>query len=447
MNQTNQINSDTKIVKGSPTKELFITMLTRDVSLIDAISDLVDNCVDGAIKLRGKKRFTGLEVDITVNGNCFNIKDNCGGIDKDLAQNYAFRFGRPSKTPQIDYSVGQFGIGMKRALFKIGKHFEIKTISPKASFTIEIDVEKWSAKEDEWDFEFKSLTEKIFPLSKCGTEITVSSLNPEVRERFKQSNFISELKEKLEIQHLMNISKGLKIKINTRTIKSDKLKLLNSNKFTTAYWTGKFKLYGNTSVKMYAGIGAADQDKGGWYIFCNNRLIQGPEQTDVVGWGTRSTVYIPKYHIQYSRFRGFVFFESKVPSFLPWNTSKTSIDTESPMYQNVKLNMMSLTRPVINFLNKVHDESGAYLNNELSEKYLQNQIDSATLKNYLKVKTSSKFSAPVQKQKPKKVNEVKISYMRTKAKVEKLRRFFKVKSQKQVGEKTFDYTYNRECKE
>ena len=46
----------------------------------------------------------------------------------------------------------------------------------------------------------------------------------------------------------------------------------------------------------------------------------------------------------------------------------------------------------------------------------------------------------------KKANEVKISYMRTKARVEKLRRFFKVKSRKQVGEKTFDYTYNRECK-
>ena len=114
------------VVNGSPSKELFITMLTRDITLIDAISDLVDNCVDGAIKLRRKRKFTGLEVDITVNGNCFNIKDNCGGIDKDLAQNYAFRFGRPSKTPQIDYSVGQFGIGMKRALFKMGKHFEIK---------------------------------------------------------------------------------------------------------------------------------------------------------------------------------------------------------------------------------------------------------------------------------------------------------------------------------
>ena len=64
MSQTSETNPDA--VKGSPRKELFITMLTRDITLIDAISDLVDNCMDGAIKLRGEKKFTGLQVDITI---------------------------------------------------------------------------------------------------------------------------------------------------------------------------------------------------------------------------------------------------------------------------------------------------------------------------------------------------------------------------------------------
>jgi parvulin-like peptidyl-prolyl isomerase len=422
-------------------------MLTRDITLIDAISDLVDNCVDGAIRLKGRGKFTGLKVDITVNDNYFKIKDNCGGIDKDLAQKYAFRFGRPSKTPRIDYSVGQFGIGMKRALFKMGKHFEIKTISPKASFTIEIDVDKWSAKEDDWDFEFKSLTEKKSPLSKCGTEITVTSLNKDVIERFKNQNFRSKLREKLELQHLINLSKKLAIKINTHPIKSNQLKLYNGNRFKTAYWAKKFKIYCNMDVKIYAGIGEQKLDQGGWYIFCNNRLIQGPEQTEISGWGAKTPVTIPEYHSQFNGFRGIVLFESKTLSFLPWNTSKTSIDTDSQLFQNVKQEMVYLMRPIINFLNKVHKESTDFHNKKLEEKYLQNEIESAPLKNYLDVKTSPKFSAPVQKQKPKKVNEVTISYMRTKAKVEKLKRFFKVKSLKKVGEKTFDYTYNRECKE
>jgi len=438
-------NTPSNAINGSPSKELFITMLTRDITLIDAISDLVDNCVDGAIKLRGNGRFSGLEVDITVDENCFKIKDNCGGIDKDLARDYAFRFGRPSGTPRIDYSVGQFGIGMKRALFKMGKHFEIKTISPEATFTIEIDVNKWSAKEDEWNFEFKILQEKKFPVSKCGTEIIVTSLNKDVIERFKTKNFQSKLKDKLELQHLINLSKKMVIRINTYPLESNKLKLYCGNRFKTAYWAKKFKIYDNMDVKIYAGVGEQETDKGGWYIFCNNRLIQGPEQTEISGWGAKTPVKIPEYHSQFNGFRGIVLFESKTQSYLPWNTSKTSVDTDSQLYQSVRQDMICLMRPVIDFLNEVHKESTAVHNKKLDEKYLQNEIDSAPLKNYLDIKTSSKFSAPSQKLMAKKTDEVRIGYYRKERMVERLKKIFKVSSPKKVGEKTFDYTYDREC--
>ena len=39
-------------IKASPTKELFIYMMTRDIPLIRAILDLVDNSVDGATRLQ-----------------------------------------------------------------------------------------------------------------------------------------------------------------------------------------------------------------------------------------------------------------------------------------------------------------------------------------------------------------------------------------------------------
>jgi len=289
--------------------------------------------------------------------------------------------------------------------------------------------------------------EKRFPLTQRGTEITVSSLNGDVKERFKQSNFLSELKTKIELQHLLNISKGLVIKINSHSIKLNRLELLNSNKFTTAYWTKKFKIYGNTEVKIYAGIGIPDLKMGGWYIFCNNRLIEGPEQTETSGWGTKTTTRIPEYHSQFNRFRGYVFFESKAPYFLPWNTSKTSIDTDSQLFQSVKLKMLELMRPIIDFLNDVHIESKDYHNKKLDELYLKNEMDSASLKNYLAVKRCSKFTPHIQKQKAKKSNETKIRYIRTNREIEKLKKLFKVSSSKMVGEKTFDYTYDRECRE
>ena len=96
-------------------------MLIRDVTLADAIGDLIDNSVDGAKQLRPTKNYHGLNIEIEANLDHFLIKDNCGGIDSEVARNYAFRFGRPKGKPILLGSVGQFGIGLKRSLFKMGK--------------------------------------------------------------------------------------------------------------------------------------------------------------------------------------------------------------------------------------------------------------------------------------------------------------------------------------
>jgi hypothetical protein len=36
---------------AAPTKQFFVSMLTRDISLEDAILDLIDNCLDGALRI------------------------------------------------------------------------------------------------------------------------------------------------------------------------------------------------------------------------------------------------------------------------------------------------------------------------------------------------------------------------------------------------------------
>ena len=54
MNAKRKAKKPYKDVDASPVKSFFVTMLTRDISLSDAILDLLDNCVDGI--LRKKKR-------------------------------------------------------------------------------------------------------------------------------------------------------------------------------------------------------------------------------------------------------------------------------------------------------------------------------------------------------------------------------------------------------
>ena len=41
--------------EASPTKQFFVSMLTRDINLADAILDLLDNCLDGALQLANGK--------------------------------------------------------------------------------------------------------------------------------------------------------------------------------------------------------------------------------------------------------------------------------------------------------------------------------------------------------------------------------------------------------
>ena len=86
---------DDNRIQADPTKEFFIGMLTKDIPLTRAIIDLVDNSVDGALRLHPDNNYEGLWVDIKLNGREFIIEDNCGGIPLEIAQRYAFRFGRP----------------------------------------------------------------------------------------------------------------------------------------------------------------------------------------------------------------------------------------------------------------------------------------------------------------------------------------------------------------
>jgi len=65
-------------------------MIVRDIELVDAVADLVDNCVDGARRLRPNGSYKKLYAALEVSNLEFRIEDNCGGITADVARNYAF---------------------------------------------------------------------------------------------------------------------------------------------------------------------------------------------------------------------------------------------------------------------------------------------------------------------------------------------------------------------
>ena len=143
----------------SPTRTLFVEMLTRDIRLDRAVLDLVDNSIDGAKRLRpgDDTDLTGLEIRVSIDGNSFGIIDNCGGIGIDVAKHYAFRFGRAKGMTPTPGSVGQFGVGMKRALFKFGHAFEVRSTTTKDKFHLNVNVDAWEQDSGPWRFIFESM--------------------------------------------------------------------------------------------------------------------------------------------------------------------------------------------------------------------------------------------------------------------------------------------------
>ena len=128
---------------ASPTKEFFVHMITRDISLQDSILDLLDNSIDGARRsipaaAPVETKYAGFWAQIDFAKDRFRIKDNCGGISVEMAKKYAFRFGRTSNAPQDGaFSIGVYGIGMKRAVLKLGKSITITSSTSTEIFQVQ----------------------------------------------------------------------------------------------------------------------------------------------------------------------------------------------------------------------------------------------------------------------------------------------------------------------
>ena len=205
-------------IDATPTKELFIDFIIRDIPLSDAIIDLVDNAIDGARALRGDGKLDDLKVDIETTPEHFSISDNCGGFTAETGRMYAFRFGRAGGAPSVAHSVGQFGIGMKRAIFKMGRYFSVKSTTKSTRFEVEQDISKW-AKDPEWRFLFKEVAEDLdVPQDQWGTLIHITRLHPDVKRSFGPGNFEGRLREALRSRIGTSIEQGLTVFLNGHAV-------------------------------------------------------------------------------------------------------------------------------------------------------------------------------------------------------------------------------------
>ena len=375
----------------------------------------------------------------------FRIEDNCGGIPINVARHYAFRFGRTEQTPQLPRSVGQFGVGMKRALFKLGPAFEIRSVEATSDFVLKVNVPDWTDQVS-WDFTFDEHHEDVeHHLAETGTTITVHPLHPEVSADFALDSFLPRLREELRLKHRESLGRGLRISLGTHSISAEPFTLLQSDRIHPACRTLSFN--GSASalvqVKVYAGVSDSAPQEAGWYVFCNGRLVLGPDRTNTTVWGEGGGRQVPSWHTQFSRFRGFALFESQDASRLPWTTTKVGIDGNSPIWRAIRRELVVITRPVIDFLNAI-DWERPVLEGEENVERLEEMVNAAQPVLLEEIAPSDHFAAPERTKLEAPPATSSIQYRRLVSEIDAVKSLLRVTTNREVGDQTFQYFLDAE---
>jgi hypothetical protein len=437
------INAD-----ASPTKEFFVHTITKDVTVLECILDLIDNCLDGARNHLYRSgqideaaeavNYEGFWCNVSISKETFIIEDNCGGISIDKAKNYAFRFGRRKNYEgDAGHSIGLYGIGMKRAILKLGRQISICSSTDDEAFRIDIDVDEWlRTPESDWTFELEEVEPSDYP----GTRIIVEDLNDGIGRRFANRPFEKSLVRSLERDYAMILDDGFTIRVNDREVPPFAYNFRLGDSIKPVHF--EYDDESDVKVEITAGmiepppddVGAEffetarnTVDYYGWFVVCNDRVVLDADITKKTIWGTDN---FPKWHQQYNGFMGIISFSAEDPSKLPWTTTKRDVDEESGVYRRALVRMRKVTRPYI-------DYTQARKKNREKAREEENSASSIAMVDLPK---NDKMELPDIEEEPK-VKMVNVLYKKPKDLVKRVAKALGIPSASnaEVGRRTFDF--------
>lgn len=335
-------------VDTSPSKDIVVDGLTRDVSVEACIFDLIDNSIDAARDTAFKDvaeeeraallpSYDGFEISVQLDTNGVKIIDNCGGISISALKHMVLKFGKKS---DHQMGIGVFGVGLNRALFKLGRvsHLRTDTGAERAALILRNDE---YLKSDDWLLP----AEQLGTTGKAGTEIEITRTPEDISHLFADVDWVGKLQSEVGRRYSRFLGKGLKLEINgIDTVPFEPL-IREDGPFD-----GKHKFYKtDKGVSVHIRFGQHEKhrfskEKGhslttnsaltpqyGWTVFCNDRAILVADHTDRTGWD--------RWHTEYNGFIGTVEFISAKPAILPWDTTKFNVDLNNPAYRLALIDM------------------------------------------------------------------------------------------------------------
>ena len=441
-------------VAGRPSKTFFVDMITRDLTVEDALLDLIDNSLDEAVEQqrvnvmtvltgganRGK-RFADASVDILIGDGRIEVRDNCGGISVEQARTSVFRFGNPDVRPAKG-GLSVYGIGMKRAFFKMGRIIVVESSTDTERFRVDIDVHAWQEQGDEqdedWNFQFTEISEHAEPPDWQGTKITITELTSPVARRLESVSFAKELLARIASSYALFLEAGMRITVNKQPAESVLPEILTAKDMTPA--RKRFKV-GKVDVLITAGVAPrSDTRRHGWYVFCNGRMVLSADQSNVTGWGLN----LPKWHTKFGHFVGMVYFRSEDVRDLPWRTTKQGVVVESHLYQQVLAEMQVQARPVLSFLSDLYP--GDVVEDGPAERELMSRASAVSVKQVSR--RESTFTVDLEEKRRLALERpVSIQFSRKARDIEKLKacvRPLRRASARKVAQYAFDYLMKQE---
>jgi len=357
-------------VKAGPSKRFFVSMMTRDIDLKDAILDLLDNCVDGIQrKLKGveanEKPYNEFWAKITATPSGFKIEDNCAGIPRKVAEERAFMLGRPLGEIDEDlHTVGMYGIGMKRAIFKMGKSCIVYSNPYEEEQAFEVKISPEWMENESWELPISYGVERS---SNFGTTLSVSDLYESIARNFDtdDSGFLEDLAAAISQFYAVIMGKGFAVFLNGKLISPVDLTLLspigltgsiapyvfsaNIDEVETELVVGfRRQLASESELEREADQPRSSEDAG-WTVICNDRVVLYNDKGPLTGWGRGN---VPKYHTQFISISGVTIFRSAKLLHLPLTTTKRGLDTDNKAYMTALDYMMEGLKKFTDYTNR-----------------------------------------------------------------------------------------------
>jgi hypothetical protein len=265
------------------------------------------------------------------------VTDNAGGVAKEDLELLVAPGASGSVASR--HSIGNFGVGGKRAGIALGQLVEIRTrFGNGPTYGLEIS-DDWLGQDDTWEIMAFEANE----IEAGTTEVRISK----VRQGF-DLNSISDLEHILSETYAKLVGRNCQIQLNGKAVLRTEFDHWAYPKgFEPVSSTYKFSpdedSKHNVAVKITAGL-ISDRDpveeNYGVYFYCNKRLILAHEKSAQVGY-YKGGAGVP--HPDASLCRVIVELDGP-PEMMPWTSNKSGINWSHPTFSQLQSQIIELTK-------------------------------------------------------------------------------------------------------